>query len=216
MVHAIRLAIFGLAGLTAHVIALELQQTAIHQAAAQWGARGTEGVDKWLAMLASLRSVPEREKLNRVNDFWNQNVRGAEDIDVWQQTDYWATPVETLGKGAGDCEDFVIAKFVSLLSLGVPSEKLRFVYVRARMGGPGGPQVAHMVLGYYATPTAMPVVLDSLISQVLPANERPDLSPVFSFNASGVYIDGKAAAPVDRIGRWRELLQRMQRDGITL
>ncbi len=50
------------------------------------------------------------------------------------------------------------------------------------MGGAGGPQVAHMVLGYYPSPTAIPLVLDSLIVPIMKANERRDLTPVFSFN----------------------------------
>ncbi|KAG1437658.1 hypothetical protein G6F55_014061 [Rhizopus delemar] len=80
--------------------------------------------------------------------------------------------------------------------MGVPANKLRFIYVRARVGGPASSsQVAHMVLGYYATPNAVPLVLDSLISTILPATQRRDLTPVFSFNADGVYVDGKPAAP---------------------
>lgn len=210
-----RLAVVGLACWGGNVIALELQVDRLQQqATSRYGSRGGQAVSNWLAMLREAANLSELDKLTRVNEFWNRNVRGAEDIEVWKQTDYWATPVESLGRGAGDCEDFVIGKYVSLISLGVPPDKLRFVYVRARMGGPGGPQVAHMVLGYYPSPTAIPLVLDSLITPILKANERRDLTPVFSFNASGVYIDGKEAAPVDRIGRWRELLVRMQRDGI--
>ena len=99
--------------------------------------------------------------------------------------------------------------------MGVPANKLRFIYVRARIGGPASSsQVAHMVLGYYETPNAVPLVLDSLISTILPATQRRDLTPVFSFNADGVYVDGKPAAPVDRLSRWRDLLQRMEREGI--
>jgi predicted transglutaminase-like cysteine proteinase len=120
-----------------------------------------------------------------------------------------------LGKGAGDCEDYVIGKYFSLIALGVPTSKLRFVYVRARIGGPESTeQIAHMVLGYYPTPNSIPLVLDSLVSSIMPASQRRDLVPVFSFNADGVYVDGKQAAPVDRIGRWRNLLQRMEREGV--
>ena len=57
-------------------------------------------------------------------------------------------------------------------------------------------------------------MLDGLISTILPATQRRDLTPVFSFNADGVYVDSKPAAPVDRLSRWRDLLQRMEREGI--
>lgn len=46
--------------------------------------------------------------------------------------------------------------------MGVPANKLRFIYVRARVGGPASSsQIAHMVLGYYETPNAVPLVLDN-------------------------------------------------------
>ena len=133
---------------------------------------------------------------------------------LWSQPDYWATPLETLGKGAGDCEDYVIGKYFSLLRLGVAVEKLRLIYVRARLGGAGSTQsIAHMVLGYYETPAAEPLVLDSLLDNIMPASQRKDLTPVFSFNAQGVYVAGAQPASVDRITRWRDLLARMKQEG---
>ncbi|MFC4274373.1 transglutaminase-like cysteine peptidase [Achromobacter aloeverae] len=196
--------------------ALELDTQRLQSlAASRYGARGGERVAAWLQLLQDDRDMAEADKLASVNDFWNRNVAQAEDQVVWGVPDYWATPMEALGKGAGDCEDYVIGKYFSLIKLGVPTSRLRFVYVRARIGGPeSSEQVAHMVLGYYPSPNAMPLVLDSLVSGILPASQRRDLVPVFSFNADGVYVDGKQAAPVDRIGRWRNLLQRMEREGI--
>jgi len=165
-------------------------------------------------MLARSRSLNEAAQLQTVNTFWNQAVYGAEDIDIWKQTDYWATPLESLGRHQGDCEDYVIGKYFSLLALGVRPEKLRFIYVKASIGGAGsGIQIAHMVLGYYPSPNAMPMVLDNLVSSIDAARHRRDLAPVFSFNANGIYIEGKEATPVERIGRWNDLLLRMKRDG---
>ncbi|ALM86882.1 transglutaminase [Bordetella sp. N] len=196
--------------------ALELDEHRLESlAASQYGAKGSARLTAWLRLLQADRDLGEAAKLAAVNDFWNQNVAQSEDRIVWGTEDYWATPLEALGKGAGDCEDYVIGKYFSLIKLGVPTSKLRFVYVKARVGGPQSTeQVAHMVLGYYPTPEAMPLVLDSLVSGILPASQRRDLVPIFSFNADGVYVDGKQAAPVDRIGRWRNLLQRMEREGI--
>jgi predicted transglutaminase-like cysteine proteinase len=196
--------------------ALELDTARLEQvAASRYGSRGAQAVAAWLQLLQDDGALSEQAKLTSINDFWNRRLMQAEDQTVWNQVDYWATPLESLGKGAGDCEDFVIGKYFSLIKLGVPTSKLRFVYVRARIGGPeSSEQIAHMVLAYYPTPNAVPLVLDSLISDILPASQRRDLTPVFSFNAEGVYVDGKQAAPVDRIGRWRDLLQRMAREGM--
>ncbi|MCY1536072.1 hypothetical protein D9M68_715110 [compost metagenome] len=183
--------------------------------ASRYGAKGARAVGSWLDLLRAPTPGQERDALVMANDFWNRSLMSGEDSVIWRQPDYWATPLESLGKGAGDCEDYVIGKYFTLLKLGVPANKLRFIYVRARIGGAASSsQVAHMVLGYYETPNAVPLVLDSLISTILPASQRRDLTPVFSFNADGVYVDGKPAAPVDRLSRWRDLLQRMEREGL--
>lgn len=175
-----------------------------------YGAKAGRAVEAWQAMLAQAAGLDEQEKLRMVNGFWNNVLIGGEDISIWGQVDYWATPLQSLAKGAGDCEDYVIGKYFSLLHLGVAPEKLRFVYVRAQVGSQS---IAHMVLGYYPQPQAEPLVLDSLVDRIQPAHNRPDLTPVFSFNAQGVYIPGGKRSSVERIGRWRDLLSRMRTEG---
>ena len=178
------------------------------------GAKGAQALRQWLQMLQQQAGRPLAQQLAGVNQFWNRAVVQTEDSLLWSQPDYWATPLESLGRGAGDCEDYVIGKYFSLLRLGVAAENLRLIYVRARIGGVGSTQsVAHMVLGHYATPAAEPLVLDSLVDVILPAGQRRDLTPVFSFNAQGVYVAGAQPSPVDRITRWRDLLARMQQEG---
>jgi predicted transglutaminase-like cysteine proteinase len=124
--------------------------------------------------------------------------------------------MESIGKGAGDCEDFVIAKYFTLLEAGVAPEKLRLIYVRVK--SEGAPPIAHMVLGYYAQPESEPLVLDNLIGDVRPAARRPDLVPVFSFNKDGVFsgVSAKDATPaggVGRLSRWEDLLKRAKAEG---
>ena len=180
----------------------------------RYGAAGVQRLGQWLAMLTAQKSRPLSQQLPAVNEFWNRAVVQTEDSMLWAQPDYWATPLETLGKGAGDCEDYVIGKYFSLLRLGVPGDKLRLIYVRARIGGVGSTQsIAHMVLGYYEVPTAEPLVLDSMVDFLLPSSQRKDLTPVFSFNAQGVYVAGAQPSSVDRITRWRDLLARMKQEG---
>jgi predicted transglutaminase-like cysteine proteinase len=129
--------------------ALQFDASHIQQTAqARYGQRGAQAVARWMAMLSQHSAAPEPQQLRVVNDFWNSAVLGGEDRHIWGQNDYWATPLETLGQRAGDCEDFVIGKYFSLVHMGVPAEKLRFIYVRARMGGIGSSTtIAHMVLG---------------------------------------------------------------------
>ena len=139
----------------------------------------------WEALIKSSAALPEPDKLNEVNRFFNRKVRFVDDIQLWRENDYWATPVEMLIKGAGDCEDYSIAKYFTLRRLGIPSEKLRITYVKAL-----NYNQAHMVLTYYASPSAEPLVLDNLINDIRPASQRKDLLPVYAFNAEGLYLPG--------------------------
>lgn len=203
-------ALFVVSGIA---IALEINEQRIKQTAQQkYGSRGVQNVDQWLTKMATLQSVPEEQQLKEINEFWNRIAVGGEDTNIWGVEDYWATPLETLGKAAADCEDYVIGKYFSLIRLGVPADKLRLIYVRAQMGGQS---IAHMVLGYYTTPSAEPLILDNLTGLIRPASQRRDLTPVFSFNSKGVYVSGKSPSSVEGISRWRNLLDKMRNEGFS-
>ena len=176
---------------------------------------GQQRIDAWQQLLATQKQTPELEQLKVVNLFFNKRVRYVEDIDLWRQVDYWETPIQALWKGAGDCEDYAIAKYFSLRRLGVSSDKLRITYVKALRQNR-----AHMVLTYYATPDAMPLVLDSLIDPIQPASQRTDLLPVYSFNAEGLYLPGakgnKKVGDTKRLSRWQDVLKKMQAEGFPV
>ena len=173
----------------------------------------------WKKLLQDHQDGSTQDKLHDVNAFFNQRIEFGTDPDIWGQDDYWATPMETLAKGKGDCEDYVIAKYFTLLSMNIPDAQLRLIYVNARIGSPTrNIQQAHMVLAYYATPDAEPLILDNLIPEIRPAALRPDLKPIFGFNSQGVFagVAGNAKlAPggTSRLSRWHELLQRAQQEG---
>jgi predicted transglutaminase-like cysteine proteinase len=177
--------------------------------------------ERWQAMMTDVVESPPDAQLERVNAFFHRAVRYRTDQQLYGREDYWASPLETLGNGLGDCEDWAIAKYITLRHLGIPDERLRLIYVRAQIGGARSPITqAHMVLGYYPSPDSEPIILDSLISAVLPASERSDLSPVFSFNSRGIWVgQGTATAsgsPTARLSLWRDVLVRMQQEGIQL
>lgn len=173
----------------------------------------------WLVAVESARSQNDDGKLKRINDFVNRNILFDTDMAVWQKSDYWATPLETIGQGAGDCEDFAIIKYVSLRMAGVPVSKLRLIYVKARLDTPNGPQQqAHMVLAYYMTPESEPQILDNLDVRIRPASKRPDLQPVFSFNSEAIFagVSGKDKASsggIGRLSRWEDVMQRILAEG---
>jgi predicted transglutaminase-like cysteine proteinase len=173
-------------------------------------------VAQLLDVLGQARSQPVLEQLSTVNDFFNQNVTWKDDASVWGVPDYWAAPLEMLGKGAGDCEDLAMGKYFSLLGLGVEASSLRLVYVRAQWQG--RPQ-AHMVLAWYDKPDGEPWILDNLEPQIKRAGARPDLAPVFSFNAQGLWQGGhanpmqSAGSPLTRLTIWREALAKARAEG---
>lgn len=189
------------------------RETVARRAEQQFGREGGRRLNQWFSVLDRLAHESDaRARLAEVNGFWNTAIREAEDMAVWRRDDYWATPLEALGRGRGDCEDFVIGKYFSLVHLGVPPEKLRLIYVRAQVDGRS---VAHMVLGYYDKPDSEPLILDNLVHRIEPASRRRDLTPVFSFNAHAVFVKGSQSAGVDRITRWQDLLARMRQEGFT-
>lgn len=186
----------------------------------RYGARGAQVMTQWSELFTSTKGMGPDELLKTVNDFVNRRVAFQEDTAIWGANDYWATPLETLGRGAGDCEDYAIAKYVTLLELGIPNQKLRLIYVRARMGSSASaPTQAHMVLGYFENPDDEPLILDNLISSIRPAARRNDLTPVFSFNSDGLWAGAGNDArgdPTARLSLWRGVLQRLLQDGFSL
>lgn len=183
----------------------------------RYGAGVTPLIRDWFNVLGIFKGGSEQQKLKDINEYFNRKLRFVDDQTNWGQNDYWATPIEALMKGAGDCEDFAIAKYVSLKMLGVPVTKLRITYVKARIGGVNSPVTqAHMVLTYYSTPEAEPVVLDNLIGELRPASRRPDLIPIFSFNSEGVFSATGEAQPGggSRLSRWNDLVEKMKSEGL--
>ncbi|MFM2007319.1 MAG: hypothetical protein RLZZ09_2974 [Pseudomonadota bacterium] len=185
----------------------------ITDAVLQWGekthgAASRERLQAWKALLETGQGQDEAAKLESVNTFFNQ-LRFVDDAQHWKQEDYWATPIELLATGAGDCEDFSIAKYFTLKAIGVDETKLRMTYVKAlKLNQP------HMVVTYFATPEAAPLVLDNLDPVIKPATERADLAPVYSFNGSGLWMarergQGKLAGDASRLGLWQDLVKRL-------
>lgn len=167
---------------------------------------------EWHRTLGESNALPEKEKVRRINDFFNRNIRFDDDITVWGQNDYWATPLETIGQGRADCEDFSIAKYFSLLNIGIPLQKLRLVYVRAQLNGT---LQAHMVLAYYPQAGGEPLILDNLIPEIRPASSRSDLSPVFSFNSAGIWQGTGSQTSNSNLSRWQDLIRRARNEGFN-
>ncbi len=163
--------------------------------------------------LESLKDKSDLEKLQGVNDFYNQ-VLYTSDLQNFGMHDYWATPLEFLGRYRGDCEDYVIAKYFALRHLGIESSELYFSYVKSLKY-----REAHMVLTYFPTPQAVPLVLDNYEPRILSADQRKDLVPVYNFNGDALYLasrkgeQGKAIERSDKTHKkWDILIDNIKRN----
>ena len=168
-------------------------------------------LENWKELTASARNrgLAEPEKLRLANDFMHETPFFCDPV-LWCAEDFWAKPVEFLANDGGDCEDFSIAKYFTLRVLGVPEDRLRIVYAVYQRGTFTG---AHMVLAYYPTPDAEPLILDNINPSVLPASNRSDLVPVFSFNSGGLWgaKEQKGRAnPTDAYRAWGDHWRRVQ------
>jgi predicted transglutaminase-like cysteine proteinase len=181
----------------------------------EYGTEALARIADWQRMIVSSDSLDEMQKLRETNAFFNR-IRFVSDIDHWNREDYWATPVQMLASGGGDCEDFSIAKYFTLRQMGVPAERMRLTYVKALEL-----DQAHMVLTYYSTPDADPLVLDNLVNDIRTSSSRSDLQPVYSFNGNGLWLvkargmDQHVGNP-ERLSRWKEVIARISDEQLEL
>lgn len=177
----------------------------------KYGSRARDRVENWHDLMVknanATKVVKESKKLKTSNDFFNR-IRWVSDQKHWGMQDYWATPIEMLGTNGGDCEDYSIAKYFTLKETNVDTGKLRITYVKAIEYNQ-----AHMVLAYYKTPDAEPVIMDNINLRILPASNRTDLLPVYSFNGENLWLAkarGKKlkASSQKSLPQWRKLNQK--------
>lgn len=181
---------------------------------ADFGQASIRRLVAWQKMIDASANLNENSKLRSVNRFFN-GLPSIRDIDHWGDENYWATPYELLATNGGDCEDFAVAKYFTLKALGADDSKLRITYVRAYERGKNGLSITpHMVLAYFPSPEAEPLILDNLMNEILPASRRKDLVPTYSFNAEGLWSAkergrGRLLGDTGRLRDWQDLLERM-------
>jgi len=164
--------------------------------------RNLKAFVKWTGMFAKFdRQLQSQANLEMVQD-WQQDIRQYQgrsmkemvrgvnnlvnkkqyivDQRNWGQSDYWATPVEFLKRG-GDCEDFAIAKYTALRSLGFPEERLRVAIVQDTKKN-----IPHAVLVAYTDEGAY--ILDNQIKSLVDAERKGRYRPIFSINRTAWWL----------------------------
>jgi len=157
-------------------------------------------------LLKEAEHLSSRNKLQLVNNFFNK-IPFKSDIKNWKQEDYWATPLELLARNKGDSEDYVIAKYFALETLGIDTSKLFFTYVNSSKFNR-----AHMVLSYFESASAQPFILDNMDPEIKSASNREDLSPVYNFSPSNNQKQDSEALQLSTHKKWEKLYKRVKRN----
>lgn len=181
----------------------------------RFGIEATQIFNIWEGMMRSITSARPEDKLKRINEFFNRRLQWGVDKKIWGVDDYWATPMESLGKGAGDSKDIAIAKYYSLLTAGLPSKTLRLVYAKTNVQTSDSTEdQVHVVLAYYPAPDAEPLILDNLITEIRPASRRPDLTPVFTLSSEGADVKENQPGSGSTVNsNWQDLMRRAKDEG---
>jgi predicted transglutaminase-like cysteine proteinase len=135
--------------------------------------------ESWNEFLATLKGKSPRAQLDAVNAAMNR-ARYITDLVNWATQDYWATPSEFFWKD-GDCEDYAIAKYLSLKALGFPQEALRVAVVQDL-----NLKIPHAILVVYLDGKAL--LLDNQISTVIEAERVRHYRPIFSLNETAWWL----------------------------
>lgn len=127
-------------------------------------------VTAWRAKVESLKNLSPMRQLEEINRFVNDVMPYLTDSENYSGlTDYWAAPLEFLRR-SGDCEDFAIIKFVSLIHLGFSHEQMRIVVVMDVLRNLPHAVLAVQIDGknYILDSLFDSVMEDSLVSQYTP------------------------------------------------
>ncbi|MDF1751086.1 MAG: transglutaminase-like cysteine peptidase [Alphaproteobacteria bacterium] len=128
-------------------------------------------IAKWRIFLNKLKDIAPLDQLEYVNKYMNQYAYLLDPINYGKK-DYWATPKEFMYR-TGDCEDYAISKYISLVHLGWPKENMRIVVLQDQ-----NLNVAHAILVVYVNDQAL--VLDNQIPQVIDSTRIKHYKPIFS------------------------------------
>ena len=153
--------------------------------------KGLKRLIWWESLINAYQDASDKEKLEAISRFFAVRIRQAPDIGKDGGNDYWQSPIETLVRGKGDCEDFAMAHYISLRLLGIPASQLRIAIVSGPRNG------NHAVVLFYEEDNSDPWVVDNLFSERLGAEggliqrlsvrmRLDNLQPRWTMNESGI------------------------------
>ncbi|UZW55464.1 transglutaminase-like cysteine peptidase [Sphingobium sp. JS3065] len=138
------------------------------------------GKGVWSGVLNAARGSSSQQQVEVINSWVNRRLRFVDDR---QGGDNWASAARTLQSGAGDCEDYAIAKMKLLEAAGFDRRAMFLVIARDLVR-----QADHAVLAVRIGGELM--ILDNMTDRVLPSSSVGDYRPIMSFNAFGRWTHG--------------------------
>jgi predicted transglutaminase-like cysteine proteinase len=148
---------------------------------------------QFLAIVDNARAREGRARLGEINRAVNLAIRPMSDLAQWGQIDVWSSPLVTFAHGAGDCEDYAIAKFAALLQAGVSPEDVRIVVMHDTISGEDHAVAAARLDGHWLT-------LDNRRMAMIEDAQVRNYRPLFVIDRDGVkrYQEMPAPAPEAR------------------
>ena len=199
---------FLLFGLKISLYAKGMEAYDMQQITIKYGESAKKRFGSLKKLIIENKDLSEIERLTCINNFFNQ-VPYQSDKVCWGKSDYWATPVEMLGVGKADCEDYAIAKFFTLVEMGVPREKLFLTCVLT-----DNAQSNHMVLAYFADDFSAPLILDNGVMKIEPEVVNKNYVPLYRFNLDRFVVfdhgvEHKSLIDLKKFSNWESITKRL-------
>jgi predicted transglutaminase-like cysteine proteinase len=134
---------------------------------------------QFLAIVDNAKARHGRARLGEINRAINLAIKPVSDISQHGATDVWSSPLATFGSGAGDCEDYAIAKFVALRQAGIPLEDVKLVILHDYVRGEDHAVVAAQLDGHWLT-------LDNRRMAMIEDTQIRDYRPLFLIDHNAV------------------------------
>ena len=133
----------------------------------------------WHDMVMGLLDQNQQTQLSLVNAFFNR-WQYRTDMDTYGVSERWAGPLEFM-QNSGDCEDYAIAKYVTLTFLGFEDDQMRVMAVIDNNRG----GIGHSVLSVDTANGKM--ILDNLTDNVYSEAQQTGYAQRFAVNMDGIY-----------------------------
>ncbi|MBV9461740.1 MAG: transglutaminase-like cysteine peptidase [Bradyrhizobium sp.] len=134
---------------------------------------------KFLSIVDAGRQRDGRARLGEINRAINLSIRPMDDIVQYGVIDFWSSPLVTFYHGAGDCEDYAIAKYEALRMAGIAAEDLRIIVMVDTFRHEGHAVTAARLDGHW-------LILDNRRTAMIEDSDLRNYRPLFVIDGSGV------------------------------